>query len=145
MDDGWAHVESGRSEREPHVPSRVPREQQRRAQLAATKEAQDYEARRPSYLKRTKRLPPHHSAEAAASNQENTCPRMGVVESPNTGRRLALFQETSEESFEQSLLAGGYPLYGRTPAYVEPSTPSHDGKPTSMLGASSPLVSQTFS
>jgi hypothetical protein len=31
------------------------------------------------------------------------------------GRRITLFQETSEESFEQSLMAGGYGKYGTNP------------------------------
>lgn len=82
------------------------------------------EARRPDYLKRTKRpsmdgvIP-----EIPSHDQENTHPALGVIDSPVKGRRLALFQETSEESFEQSLLAGGYPSYGGLATWAEPKTP----------------------
>lgn len=36
---------------------------------------------------------------------------IGITESPMKGRRIKLFQETSEESFEESLMAGGYGRY----------------------------------
>lgn len=36
---------------------------------------------------------------------------VGITDSPAKGRRLKLFQETSEESFEESLMAGGYGRY----------------------------------
>jgi hypothetical protein len=42
-------------------------------------------------------------------------PGMGITVSPMKGRRITLFQETSEESFEQSLMAGGYGKYGTNP------------------------------
>ncbi|KAJ3551590.1 hypothetical protein NM688_g4616 [Phlebia brevispora] len=114
------------------IPQRaVHSEMQRiRLQMAADQAArlEEAEARRPDYLKRTKRptsSPPH---EGTSGDQENTRPSLGVVDSPVKGRRLALFQETSEESFEQSLLAGGYPLYGHSPTYADPTTPVRNGK-----------------
>ncbi|KAI0344263.1 hypothetical protein BDW22DRAFT_1419276 [Trametopsis cervina] len=99
-----------------------------RLQLAAEQAAllQDTEARRPDYLKRTKR--PMSDLDDDGGDRENIIPSLGVMDSPVKGRRLALFQETSEESFEQSLLAGGYPTYGLAPAYGEPSTPQAGGK-----------------
>ncbi|KAF7797819.1 hypothetical protein EIP86_009025 [Pleurotus ostreatoroseus] len=90
---------------------------------------EEAEARRPDYFKRTKRPNSTPSPHAnMPGNQENAYPGLGVIDSPVKGRRLALFQETSEESFEQSLLAGGYPLYGHAPAYAEPTTPTRNGK-----------------
>lgn len=100
-------------------------------QLAADQAGQldATEARRPEYLKRTKRpltdvdldefddMDP--SLELGGSNA-------GVTDSPVKGRRIALFQETSEESFEQSLLAGGYARYGDLPAYTDPQTPQNN-------------------
>lgn len=63
--------------------------------------------RRPEYLKRAKR------PLVEVDPTEETSKTVGIVESPNKGRRLALFQETSEESFEESLMAGGYGRYVR--------------------------------
>lgn len=110
-----------------------------RLQMAADQAArlEESEARRPDYLKRTKRPSSGAGTHAIAiGDQENTQPALGVVDSPVKGRRLALFQETSEESFEQSLLAGGYPLYGHAPAYGEPTTPRQNGKTSQVLGMS---------
>ncbi|KAI0809043.1 hypothetical protein BC629DRAFT_1083283 [Irpex lacteus] len=105
-----------------------------RLQQAAEQAAllQETESRRPEYLKRLKRPSPEVEEDVIVADQENTAPGLGlgVVDSPVKGRRIALFQETSEESFEQSLLAGGYPSYGLTPAYGEPSTPQHTSKST---------------
>lgn len=97
-------------------------------QLAADEaaRAQETESRRPEYLRRAKRRLSDAEPDDAprrGGDQENTAPALGVTDSPVKGRRLTLFQETSEESFEQSLLAGGYPTYGHTPAYAEPTTP----------------------
>lgn len=90
---------------------------------------QETESRRPEYLRRAKRrLSDPDVNDAPSGDQENTAPTLGVTESPVKGRRITLFQETSEESFEQSLLAGGYPSYGHTPAYGEPSTPQQPAK-----------------
>ena len=63
--------------------------------LAQVKEA---EARRPEYLQRS----------TAPSDGDKP---VGITETPMRGRRLKLFQETSEESFEESLMAGGYGRY----------------------------------
>lgn len=79
---------------------------------------QETEFRRPDYLKRTKRPLPDFDFDAfEPMQQDSNLPNLGVTESPIKGRRLTLFQETSEESFEQSLLAGGYPRYGLLPGY----------------------------
>ncbi|KAI9065520.1 hypothetical protein FKP32DRAFT_1590463, partial [Trametes sanguinea] len=81
------------------------------------------EARRPEYLMRGKR--PHLHDEIPTFDELDAASAvLGVTESPIKGRRLQLFQATSEETFEQSLLAGGYPAYG-SPAYQvpEPQTP----------------------
>lgn len=97
-----------------------------RMQMAADQAAQmqEMEARRPEYLRRLKRrLSDSGSRPRPPRQEEDPTPGLGVVDSPHKGRRLMFFQETSEESFEQSLLAGGYPSYGVTPAYGEPSTP----------------------
>jgi len=108
-----------------------------RLQAAADQAARQHEteARRPDYLIRSHRP----SLEFDFDNFEmpeppidSANPNLGVTESPVKGRRIALFQETSEESFEQSLLAGGYPRYGNTPAYSEPQTPV-DSKGKSIL------------
>ncbi|KAI0693652.1 hypothetical protein BC835DRAFT_1352893 [Cytidiella melzeri] len=102
-----------------------------RLQIAAEQAAlmQEAESRRPDYLKRTKRPLSDHEDDVIINDLENTASSTGVMDSPVKGRRLALFQATSEESFEQSLLAGGYPSYGHTPAYGEPSTPHGSVKP----------------
>ena len=97
-----------------------------RLQMAAEQAVrnEETEARRPDYLKRTKRPSMDNVIPDIPSNdQENTHPALGVIDSPIKGRRLALFQETSEESFEQSLLAGGYPSYGGLATWAEPKTP----------------------
>jgi hypothetical protein len=73
---------------------------------------QESETRRPDYLKRSKRSlsesDPLANDGRSVQNGERTLPGVGITESPNKGRRLKLFQETSEESFEESLMAGGY-------------------------------------
>ena len=67
------------------------------------------ENRRPDYFKRVKR------AMVAQTDDERDHPLPGIeiTVSPHKGRRLKLFQETSEESFEESLMAGGYGRYVR--------------------------------
>jgi hypothetical protein len=81
------------------------------------------ERRRPEYLKRTKRTlseaDPNDNEDII--NDHDRILAIGIMESPNKGRRLKLFQETSEESFEESLMAGGYGRYVRSC----PSTLSH--------------------
>ena len=77
-------------------------------QLAQYQEA---ESRRPEYLVRTKRTlveaDPTAFDEGIAQRERN----LGIMDSPSKGRRIKLFQETSEESFEESLMAGGYGRY----------------------------------
>lgn len=77
------------------------------------------ESRRPDYFKRMRRVAPSSSAgDDRASDlggQDGSLlwssSNLGVIESPVKGKRIALFQETSEESFEESLMAGGYGRY----------------------------------
>ena len=74
----------------------------------------DTEKRRPEYLKRMKRTLSEAEDPSALDHEGKIHDRgltVGIMESPNKGRRLKLFQETSEESFEESLMAGGYGRY----------------------------------
>ncbi|KAI9510697.1 hypothetical protein F5148DRAFT_1177244 [Russula earlei] len=65
------------------------------------------EARRPDYMRRITR--------EDAQSRTNV-PGLGIAETPVKGRRIELwgFQESSEESFEERLMAGGYGGYGST-------------------------------
>ncbi|RDB29384.1 hypothetical protein Hypma_015003 [Hypsizygus marmoreus] len=87
---------------------------------------QEAETRRPEYLKRAKRTlseaDPTALAEDENMRQREREAAIGIMESPNKGRRLKLFQETSEESFEESLMAGGYGRY-RTADWVRQPQP----------------------
>ncbi|KAI0283851.1 hypothetical protein BC826DRAFT_973571 [Russula brevipes] len=80
-----------------------------RADEASARAAQERltEARRPDYMKRIARGDGQDSADV---------PGLGIAETPIKGRRIELwgFQETSEESFEERLMAGGYGGYGST-------------------------------
>lgn len=87
--------------------------------LAST---QAVESRRPDYFKRTKRLASSTSTGAGGASPTSdlagkngsllwSSANVGVIDSPVKGKRIALFQETSEESFEESLMAGGYGRY----------------------------------
>ncbi|CAA7264667.1 unnamed protein product [Cyclocybe aegerita] len=82
------------------------------------------EKRRPEYLKRAKRTlseaDPSYLEEE--ENIRDHASGVGITESPHKGRRLTLFQETSEESFEESLMAGGYGRY-RTADWVRQPQP----------------------
>src|SRR5258708_1498667 len=73
-----------------------------RADEASARAAQERltEARRPDYMKRITRGDPQ-------SNMD--MPGLGIAETPIKGRRIELwgFQETSEASFEERLMAGG--------------------------------------
>ena len=71
------------------------------------------ENRRPDYLKRAKRTlsETNPSYFTEDPNDRHRWPPVGVMDSPQKGRRLKLFQETSDESFEESLMAGGYGRY----------------------------------
>lgn len=76
---------------------------------------QETEHRRPEYLKRMKRSlsdsDPRIDTGLDLEERESVLPGVGITVSPMKGRRLKLFQETSEESFEESLMAGGYERY----------------------------------
>ncbi len=72
---------------------------------------QELENRRPDYLKRMKRSLADTDEEVVRDTERFGA--IGITETPNKGRRLKLFQETSEESFEESLMAGGYGRYVR--------------------------------
>ncbi|OJA16776.1 hypothetical protein AZE42_03306 [Rhizopogon vesiculosus] len=102
-------------------------------QMTLTQEA---EARRPDYLKRAKRLesPPTLDVDAKDGQRVAT---IGVTESPMKGRRLMLFQETSDESFEESLMAGGYDRYRTDFQQPVDSGPSQSGEPEAL-----PLVTE---
>ncbi|OAX42582.1 hypothetical protein K503DRAFT_853889 [Rhizopogon vinicolor AM-OR11-026] len=102
-------------------------------QMTLTQEA---EARRPDYLKRAKRLesPPTLDIDGKEGQRVAT---VGVTESPMKGRRLMLFQETSDESFEESLMAGGYDRYRTDFQQTADSGPSQPGEPEAL-----PLVTE---
>ena len=79
----------------------------------------DIESRRPEYLKRAQQgenIGPIIQKLQDASTDKNS---VLIMETPARGRRLQLFdfQETSAESFEESLMTYGYGTYGvpRTP------------------------------
>ncbi|EKM83375.1 hypothetical protein AGABI1DRAFT_116896 [Agaricus bisporus var. burnettii JB137-S8] len=92
---------------------------------------QEAEIRRPDYLKRTKRQLSEVESDILADHADQERGNaVGIMESPNQGRRLKLFQETSEESFEESLMAGGYGRY-RTNDWVR------QPQPLSFLGSNS--------
>jgi hypothetical protein len=91
-----------------------------RADEATARAAQERltEARRPDYMRRI------------ARGDRTDMPGLGIAETPIKGRRIELwgFQETSEESFEERLMVGGYGGYGSIVTAPErattPSTPS---------------------
>ncbi|KAI6128701.1 hypothetical protein EDD16DRAFT_1547639 [Pisolithus croceorrhizus] len=72
--------------------------------------AQEAEARRPDYFKRMRRAARAVDGTPQDPVLQPAAP-IGITNSPVKGRRLTLFQETSEESFEESLMAGGYGRY----------------------------------
>lgn len=83
---------------------------------------QEAENRRPEYLKRAKRSLEEADPDAINEDGRERSIAVGIMESPHKGRRLKLFQETSEESFEESLMAGGYGRY-RTAEWVRQPQP----------------------
>jgi hypothetical protein len=88
---------------------------------------QETESRRPDYLRRMKRTLTEADP-AALLEDESAHERsvvVGITESPVKGRRLKLFQETSEESFEESLMAGGYGRYVRRLAMINQPLTNH--------------------
>ncbi|KAJ7356544.1 hypothetical protein DFH08DRAFT_460046 [Mycena albidolilacea] len=88
-------------------------------QLAQHQEA---EARRPDYLRRNKRPLSDTDPSTLAEDEGSRRPGVGIMDSPHKGRRITLFQETSDESFEESLMAGGYGRY-RTADWVRQPQP----------------------
>ncbi|KAF9014897.1 hypothetical protein BDQ17DRAFT_1535660 [Cyathus striatus] len=82
----------------------------------------DAESRRPDYLIRAKRALSEADPSSLENDGNDRVPPVGIMESPHKGRRLTLFQETSEESFEESLMAGGYGRY-RTAEWVRQPQP----------------------
>ncbi|KAF8971605.1 hypothetical protein BDZ97DRAFT_1753382, partial [Flammula alnicola] len=107
--------------------------------LAQLREA---ERRRPEYLKRAKRTlseaDPNYLEDEDILHDHDRSLAVGIMESPHKGRRLKLFQETSEESFEESLMAGGYGRY-RTADWVRQPQPI--ALPPSAIAGSSTIVS----
>lgn len=104
-------------------------------QISLTREA---EARRPDYLKRAKRIESPPPLDIDSIGGQRAPATIGVTESPIKGRRLMLFQQTSDESFEESLMAGGYDIYRtdlQRPADLGDLDPS--GEPEAL-----PLVSE---
>ena len=91
-----------------------------RAERTSAEQARalDLEMRRPEYLKRLKRFADGSEIDGSvllSSDNE----RVGITSTPMKGRRIQLFdfQETSAESFEESLMTYGYGTFGveRTP------------------------------
>ncbi|KAJ7058826.1 hypothetical protein C8F01DRAFT_1147338 [Mycena amicta] len=97
---------------------------------------QEAEARRPEYLKRGKRPLSETGPSTSADEENSRRPGVGIMDSPHKGRRIALFQETSDESFEESLMAGGYGRY-RTADWVR-QPPSASATPTPTPGPPGP-------
>jgi len=70
---------------------------------------EETETHRPGYLERAQRTPSPLSTSLLLADRFSHIPvSLGVTETPSRGRRLKLFQETSEESFEESLMINGY-------------------------------------
>ncbi|KAF8665115.1 hypothetical protein AX16_000582 [Volvariella volvacea WC 439] len=99
------------------VPSTPPPSAQRdhASSLHDSSIAQEVEHR--TYVKRSKRSTGDSTDDASTSSKV-----VGITDSPNKGRRITLFQETSAESFEESLMAGGYGRY-RTADWVRQPQP----------------------
>ncbi|TFK22038.1 hypothetical protein FA15DRAFT_671919 [Coprinopsis marcescibilis] len=121
---GAASASSSRPPSTSVEPPRVPGGEIERIRQAAKEEQlsqiREAESRRPEYLKRSKRSLDEVDPDLA--DEERRQHLVGIMESPQKGRRLKLFQETSEESFEESLMAGGYGRY-RTADWVRQPQP----------------------
>lgn len=97
----------------PPTQTKIPGGEMERLRQEKLTQIHELESRRPDYLKRMKRT----LAESEAADDDTSAAdiqrfsSIGITETPNKGRRLKLFQETSEESFEESLMAGGYGRY----------------------------------
>jgi hypothetical protein len=115
---------------------------------------QEMESRRPDYLRRAKRTlteaDPAALLEDESVREGEQSVAVGIMESPVKGRRLKLFQETSEESFEESLMAGGYGRYVRGLNVIKHIFTNHHaahrgmGSSTPALNAGSSRSSRTF-
>ena len=71
--------------------------------------SEETELHRPYYLERVQRTPSPLAHSSLLGDPFSHVPlSLGVTETPARGRRLKLFQETSEESFEESLMINGY-------------------------------------
>lgn len=68
---------------------------------------EESELHRPGYLQPGQRTPPPHT-NSLLGDSSHFPKSLGVTETPARGRRLLIFQETSEESFEESLMMHGY-------------------------------------
>ena len=89
------------------------------------------ELRRPDYFKRIARLASGNPSDSGATHASESGAKddllwssanLGVIDSPTKGKRIALFQETSDESFEESLMAGGYASYVSLPVREVPGS-----------------------
>ena len=69
---------------------------------------EENELHRPDYFKRAQRTPSPLASSLLGDPFSHIPISLGVTETPTRGRRLMLFQETSEESFEESLMINGY-------------------------------------
>ena len=70
---------------------------------------EESEPHRPYFLERAQRTPSPLSNPSLLDDPFSHVPTsLAVTETPARGRRLKLFQETSEESFEESLMINGY-------------------------------------
>ncbi|KAH6917706.1 hypothetical protein BKA70DRAFT_1382490 [Coprinopsis sp. MPI-PUGE-AT-0042] len=116
------------------VPMRAPGGEMERIRQAMREnhlsQLQEAESRRPEYLKRAKRS--LEEADPDALNEDSR-------ELLTKARRLKLFQETSEESFEESLMAGGYGRY-RTADWVRQPQPISLPVGVAALPVSTPVV-----
>ena len=71
--------------------------------------SEETELHRPYYVERIQRTPSPLANSSLLGDPFSHVPiSLGVTETPARGRRLKLFQETSEESFEESLMINGY-------------------------------------
>ncbi|TFY60590.1 hypothetical protein EVJ58_g5054 [Rhodofomes roseus] len=104
-----------------------------KAQMAAEQATRltETEARRPDYLIRTQRPSSGQIIEPLELEEPEGHSALGVTVTPMRGRRIQLFQETSEESFEQSLLAGttkpNNGLSQRALQWLQQATPGQPG------------------
>lgn len=116
LDDVFSSVSFASSSKQTSSSTLVSsREDDRKRPLVTGKEKSSLhysEQHRPEYLRRFERSSTDDELSLAEKNDKDFVrPSIGVVASPNKGRRLKLFHETSDESFEESLMTGGYERY----------------------------------